>query len=87
MKKTSIVAAIAALLGLALVPTFAFAQAKVELRYSSGAPPAGNPWVTQINRFVKDVEEESKGELKVSPFFASALGSEQDTVQQVAPPP
>lgn len=56
----------------------------IELRYSSGAPPKGNPWVMQIERFVKDVEEESKGELKIQPFLNSQLGSEQDTVQQVA---
>ncbi|WP_158219953.1 TRAP transporter substrate-binding protein [Ideonella sp. A 288] len=56
----------------------------IELRYSSGAPPKGNPWVTQIERFAKHVEEESKGELKIQPFLNSALGSEQDTVQQVA---
>jgi TRAP-type transport system periplasmic protein len=54
------------------------------LRYSSGAPPQGNPWATQIARFAKMVEEESKGELKIQAFLASALGSEQDTVQQVA---
>ena len=84
MKLTAQFAAIAALLGLAFAPGLAQSQAKVELRYTSGAPPAGNPWVTQINRFAKDVEEESKGEIKISPFFASALGSEQDTVQQVA---
>jgi TRAP-type transport system periplasmic protein len=63
----------------------AFGQAKpIELRYSSGAPPKGNPWVMQIERFAKDVEEESKGEVKIQPFLASQLGSEQDTVQQVA---
>ncbi len=56
----------------------------IELRYSSGAPPKGNPWVMQIERFAKLVEEESKGELKIAPFLNSALGSEQDTVQQVA---
>ena len=56
----------------------------VELRYSSGAPPANNPWAMQIARFAKLVEEESKGELKIQLFLASALGSEQDTVQQVA---
>ena len=56
----------------------------IELRYSTGAPPKGNPWVTQIERFAKNVEEESKGELKIQPFFGSQLGSEQDTVQQVA---
>lgn len=82
MKKTSILAACAVLFSLA--PSLSQAQAKVELRYSSGAPPSGNPWVMQINRFAKDMEEESKGEVKISPFFASQLGSEQDTVQQVA---
>ncbi len=84
MKKSSILAAIATLIVGGLVPAVSQSQAKVELRYSSGAPPSGNPWVTQINRFAKDVEEESKGEIKIQPFFASALGSEQDTVQQVA---
>ena len=56
----------------------------VELRYTSGAPPKGNPWAMQAERFAKDVDEESKGEIKIQPFFASQLGSEQDTVQQVA---
>jgi TRAP-type transport system periplasmic protein len=78
-------ATIAALVAaISMSATSAMAQAKVELRYSSGAPPQGNPWVMQINRFAKDVEEESKGEIKVQPFLASQLGSEQDTVQQVA---
>lgn len=72
-------------LALLAAPAQTMAQPKpIELRYSSGAPPSGNPWVMQINRFAKDVEEESKGEIKIQPFFASALGSEQDTVQQVA---
>ena len=56
----------------------------IELRYTTGAPPKGNPWVMQIERFAKNVDEESKGELKIAPFFGSQLGSEQDTVQQVA---
>ncbi len=86
MKKSTIFSAVLAAISLASAAGLANAQDKkpIELRYSSGAPPAGNPWVMQINRFAKDVEEESKGELKVSPFFASQLGSEQDTVQQVA---
>ena len=38
--------------GVALVQ----AQAKpIELRYSSGAPPKGNPWVMQIERFAEEV--------------------------------
>jgi len=56
----------------------------IELRYTSGAPPKGNPWAMQIERFAKEVDAESKGEIKVQPFLASQLGSEQDTVQQVA---
>lgn len=84
MKKTLLFSSILAGLGFLGVASSAFSQAKVELRYSSGAPPQGNPWVMQINRFAKDVEEESKGEIKIQPFLASALGSEQDTVQQVA---
>jgi TRAP-type C4-dicarboxylate transport system substrate-binding protein len=71
---------------LALACAAALAQDKkpVELRYTSGAPPKGNPWAMQAERFAKDVDEESKGELKVQLFLASQLGSEQDTVQQVA---
>ena len=87
-KLTPVLQAVAAALLLAnlvAAPGTSLAQAKpIELRYSSGTPPSGNPWVTQINRFAKDVEEESKSEIKVSPFLASQLGSEQDTVQQVA---
>ena len=86
MKTTAIFSASLIALGLAIAPAVSTAQDKkpIELRYSSGAPPAGNPWVMQINRFAKEVEEESKGEIKIQPFFASQLGSEQDTVQQVA---
>jgi TRAP-type transport system periplasmic protein len=74
-------------LGTALLGTggLALAQTKpIELRYTTGAPPKGNPWVMQIERLAKDVDEESKGELKIQPFFASQLGSEQDTIQQLA---
>ena len=86
MKTTAVFAAALAALGLIVSGTAVRAQDKkpVELRYSSGAPPTGNPWVMQISRFAKDVEEESKGEIKIQPFLASQLGSEQDTVQQVA---
>jgi TRAP-type C4-dicarboxylate transport system substrate-binding protein len=77
----------APLLALALLAPHALLHAQpkpVELRYTSGAPPKGNPWAMQIERFAAAVDEESKGALKVQPFFASQLGSEQDTVQQVA---
>ena len=82
--KTSLSALVLAVAAAMAGPVLAQDKKPVELRYSTGAPPKGNPWVTQIERFAKHVEEESKGELKISPFFGSQLGSEQDTVQQVA---
>jgi TRAP-type C4-dicarboxylate transport system substrate-binding protein len=77
----------ALMIGAAVLAPAGLLQAQpkpVELRYTSGAPPKGNPWAMQIERFAKDVDEESKGEIKIQPFLASQLGSEQDTVQQVA---
>jgi len=85
MKPNTVLSALSLGAWLMLAASAALAQPQpVELRYSSGAPPKGNPWVTQIERFVKAVDEESKGEIKIQPFLASQLGSEQDTVQQVA---
>lgn len=55
----------------------------VTLRYTTGAPQK-TPWVTQLERFAKDVDEESKGAIKIDPFIAAQLGNEQDTIQQVA---
>ena len=63
----------------------AYAQDKkpLELRYTTGAP-AKTPWVMQLERFAKDVEDESKGGLKIEQFIAAQLGNEQDTAQQIA---
>jgi len=62
----------------------ALAQDKpVEFRYTTGAPP-NTPWVMQLDRFVKDVDEESKGKIKINPFINAQLGNEQDTMQQTA---
>ncbi len=55
----------------------------LELRYTTGAPPK-TPWVMQLERFAKDVEDESKGALKIEQFIAAQLGNEQDTAQQIA---
>jgi TRAP-type transport system periplasmic protein len=85
MKLNPLVSAL--LIGGALLAPHALVQAQakpIELRYTSGAPPKGNPWAMQIERYAKAVDEESKGEIKIQPFLASQLGSEQDTVQQVA---
>ena len=40
--------------------------------------------MTQLERFAKDVEEESKGAIKIDQFIAAQLGNEQDTAQQIA---
>jgi TRAP-type transport system periplasmic protein len=62
----------------------ALAQGKpTEYRYTTGAPP-NTPWVMQLDRFVKDVDEESKSKLKINPFINAQLGNEQDTMQQTA---
>lgn len=61
----------------------AMAQDAIELRYATSAPPK-TVWAMQIERFQKQVVENSKGSLKINAFLSSQLGSEQDTVQQVA---
>lgn len=60
------------------------AQSKpTELRYTTGAPP-NTPWVMQLDRFAKDVDEETKSGMKIIPFINAQLGNEQDTMQQTA---
>ena len=58
-------------------------SAAVELRYATSAPPK-TVWEMQILRFQKQIEELSKGSLKINAFLNSQLSSEQDTVAQVA---
>jgi TRAP-type C4-dicarboxylate transport system substrate-binding protein len=55
----------------------------IELRYATSAPPK-TVWEMQVQRFQKQVEEASKGSLKINAFLNSQLGSEQDTIAQVA---
>ena len=59
------------------------AQDAVELRYATSAPPK-TVWAMQVERFQQQVIDDSKGSLKINAFLNSQLGSEQDTVQQVA---
>lgn len=67
-----------------LVPGALFAQARpATLRYTTGSPPK-TPWMAQLERFQKSVDEESKGALKIDAFPNAQLGNEQDTIQQVA---
>ncbi|MDP1964061.1 MAG: TRAP transporter substrate-binding protein [Reyranella sp.] len=71
------------ILALALMGGASAQDKPIELRYTTGAPP-NTPWVMQLDRFVKDVEEESKGKIKIVPFINAQLGNEQDTMQQTA---
>ena len=72
-----------AALGLALAAGASAQSAPVELRYATSAPPK-TVWEMQILRFQKQIDELSKGTLKINAFLNSQLGSEQDTVAQVA---
>jgi TRAP-type transport system periplasmic protein len=67
-----------------LLGTAAFAQGTpIDIKYASTAPPK-TVWATQVERFASDVTEASKGALKINAFLGAQLGSEQDTIQQVA---
>jgi TRAP-type C4-dicarboxylate transport system substrate-binding protein len=55
----------------------------VELRYATSAPPK-TVWEMQVQRFQKQVDDATKGALKINAFLNSQLGSEQDTIAQVA---
>jgi TRAP-type C4-dicarboxylate transport system substrate-binding protein len=68
---------VAALLNLTL------ASAETELRFASAAP-AGSPFAKQVERLAADIAAETKGAVKVSPFFNSQLGAEADVIGQVA---
>lgn len=65
------------------VSAAALAQKPVEFRYTTGAPP-NTPWTMQLDRFVKDLDEETKSAMKIIPFINAQLGNEQDTMQQTA---
>jgi TRAP-type C4-dicarboxylate transport system substrate-binding protein len=82
--RTGIRSALALALALSIGTSTVWAQPKpLTLRYTTGAP-AKTPWVMQLERFAKDVEEESNSSIKIDQFIAAQLGNEQDTAQQVA---
>jgi TRAP-type transport system periplasmic protein len=86
-----------AALPLALASALAFGQAApaalalaplplapngVELKFASSAPPT-SPWARQIDRMSATVFAESKQTLKITPFYNSQLGSENDAIAQI----
>ena len=71
-------------LPLLLASAMASAQpATVELKFASSAPPT-SPWAKQIDRSVAFLAAETKGALKISPFYNSQLGSENDAIAQIS---
>jgi len=79
----SLLSALVAAVVLASAPAAAQEGKPVELRHTSGAPPK-TVWAMQAERAARNVDEESRGALKIEVFLNSQLGSETDTVQQVA---
>jgi TRAP-type transport system periplasmic protein len=74
--------ALASIAAVTIPVSVAFAQS-TELRYASSSPP-NTVWAMQTERLTKMVSEKSGGTLKINAFINSQLGSEQDTIQQVA---
>ena len=72
-----------ALAPLTLAVTTLHAQTVTELKFASAAPPT-SPWAKQIDRTAATVAAETKGALKVSPFYNSQLGGENDAIAQIS---
>jgi len=83
MEHKSILSAAMATIVLAVAPAAAQDSKPVDLRYTSGAPPK-TVWAMQAERYTRNIEEESRGTMKIELFPNSQLGAETDTVQQVA---
>ena len=58
-------------------------SAQTELKFASSAPPT-SPWAKQIDRTVAEVAAETSNAVKITPFFASQLGSENDAIAQIS---
>jgi TRAP-type C4-dicarboxylate transport system substrate-binding protein len=74
------------LAALAMTCGIGLAQAQttpVELKFASSAPPT-SPWAKQIDRMAASVAEETKGAVKITPFYGSQLGSENDAIAQIS---
>jgi len=83
MQHKPILSAAMAAVVLAVAPASAQESKPVDLRYASGAP-AKTVWAMQVERYAKNVDDESRGTLRIEIFPNSQLGAETDTVQQVA---
>ncbi len=59
------------------------ASAQTEFKFASSAPPT-SPWAKQIDRTAAEVADETKGAVKITPFFGSQLGAENDAIAQIS---
>jgi TRAP-type C4-dicarboxylate transport system substrate-binding protein len=81
MKRVPLTLAVLAALG---VSGLTLAQSpSIELKFASSAPPT-SPWAKQIDRTAAQVGEATKGAVKITPFFGSQLGSENDAIAQIS---
>ena len=74
------------LAALAITCGIGLAQAQttpIEFKFASSAPPT-SPWAKQIDRAAANVAEETKGAVKITPFYGSQLGSENDAIAQIS---
>lgn len=67
---------------LACLAGTASAQAATELKLSTAAP-AGSPWAKQLDRLAADVAAETNNSVKISIFYSSQLGTENDVLAQL----
>lgn len=69
---------------IALLASTSLAQAQTtEFKFASSAPPT-SPWAKQIDRTAADVAASTNGAVKITPFYASQLGSENDAIAQIS---
>ncbi|WP_204113447.1 TRAP transporter substrate-binding protein [Shimia biformata] len=72
-----------AIAGLVALATASSAHAETVLKLATAAPEQ-TPWGVQVNRLAELIAKESDGRLKVEPYFNSQLGTENDTLAQLA---
>jgi len=72
-----------AITGALAIGMSAAASAQTILKLATAAPE-NTPWGAQVQRLAAAISEESEGRLQVEPYFNSQLGSENDTLAQLA---
>ncbi|MCV6822931.1 MULTISPECIES: TRAP transporter substrate-binding protein [Halocynthiibacter] len=72
-----------ATVGVFAMASMTAAHAETVLKLATAAPEK-TPWGAQIIRLAEAIATESEGRLKVEPYFNSQLGTENDTMAQLA---